>query len=77
MFNMDDLKLYVKNDEELEGLLSTLKIFRDDIGLQFSLDKSAKATFIRRRWTSASEIKLNGSTSIRELDQEVTYRYLE
>ena len=46
---MDDLKLYVKNDEELEGLLSTLKIFRDDIGLQFSLDKSAKATFIRLR----------------------------
>ena len=46
---MDDLKFYVKNDEELEGLLSTLKIFRDNIGLQFALGKSAKATFIKRR----------------------------
>ena len=33
MFYMDDLKLYAKNDKELEGLLSTVKQFSNDIGL--------------------------------------------
>ena len=39
LFYMDDLKLYAKNDKELEGLLSTVKQFSDDIGMEFGLDK--------------------------------------
>ena len=31
-FYMDNLKFYVKNDDNLEGLLSTVKRFRDGIG---------------------------------------------
>ena len=33
LFYMDDLKLYAKNDKEHEGLLSTVKQFSDDIGM--------------------------------------------
>ena len=44
--------------------------------MEFGLDKCAKATFIRGRLTSTSEVKLNEDTSIRELDQEETYKYL-
>ena len=44
LFYMDDLKLYWKNDKELEGLLSTVKQFSDDIDMYFGLDKCAKAT---------------------------------
>ena len=73
---MDGLKLYGKNDKELDGLLYTVKKFSDDIGMEFGLDRCAKATFIRGRLTSTSEIKLNEDTSIRELDQEETYKYL-
>ena len=36
---MDDLKLYGKNGEELEGFFTTLKIFSDGIGMEFGLDK--------------------------------------
>ena len=42
---VDDLKLYAKNDKELEGLLSRVKQFSDDIGMKFGLDKCAKTTF--------------------------------
>ena len=42
---MDDLKLYACNDYELEGLSKAVKAFTDDIGMEFSLDKCAKATF--------------------------------
>ena len=44
---MDDLKLYGKNGKELDGLLCTVKKFSDVIGMEFGLDKYAKATFIR------------------------------
>ena len=39
LFYMDDLKLYGKNGEELEGFFTTLKIFSDGIGMEFGLDK--------------------------------------
>ena len=32
---MDDLKVYSKNDKQLEGLLNTLWMFSDDIYMQF------------------------------------------
>lgn len=73
LFYKDDLKLYGKNNEEAEVTLSPVKIFSDDIGMEFDLDKCAKATLIGERLTSTNEIKLDGSTSIRELDQEKTY----
>ena len=73
LFYKDDLKLYGKNNEEVEVTLSPVKIFSDDIGMEFGLDKCAKATLIGERLTSTNEIKLDGSTSIRELDQEKTY----
>lgn len=71
---MDDLRLNEKNNEE--GLLSTIKIFSYDICIKFGLDKCTKATFIKRRLTSASQSKVDYSTSIRELHQQETYRYL-
>ena len=37
--------------------------------MEFGLDKCAKTTFIWKRLTSTSEIKLKEDTSIRELDQ--------
>ena len=42
LFYMDDLKLYGKNDKELDGLLRTVKKFSDDIGMEFGLDKCAR-----------------------------------
>ena len=76
LFFMDALKLYGKNNKELHGLLCTVKKFSDDIGMKFGLDKCTKPTFIRGRLTSTSGIKLNEDTTIRQLDQEETYKYL-
>ena len=36
---MDDLKFFTKNEKELESLVETVRIFDDDIGMKFSLDK--------------------------------------
>ena len=38
---MDDLKIYAKNRMELESLMNTMRIFSDDIGMEFGLQKCA------------------------------------
>ena len=73
---MDDLKFYAKNDKELEGLLSTVKEFSDDMGMEFGLDKCAKASFIKCKLTRTTAVELDIDTAVRELDQHETYKYL-
>ena len=75
LFYMDDLKLYAKNDKELEGLLSTVKKF-SNIAMEFGSDKCAKATFIKGKLTRTTAAELDIDTTIRQLDQNKTYKYL-
>ena len=49
LFYMDDLKMFAKDDHELEGLLQTVKKFSDDIDMKFELEKCAKATFLKEK----------------------------
>ena len=76
LFYMDDLKLYARDDLELEGLLQTVKSVSDDIGMEFGLDKCAKATFKRGKMINSSNIMLNDNTIIKELEQGGAYKYL-
>ena len=76
LFYMDDLKLYAKNEKEREGLLSTVKQFSHDIGMEFGLDKCAKETFIKGKLTRTTAVELGIDTTIRELDEDQTYKYL-
>ena len=76
LFYMDDLKAFAMKDEQLKKLLEIVKTFSDDIRMEFGLDKCAKATFIKGKLTKTSNIDLNQDTTIKELDQEGTYKYL-
>ena len=76
LFYMDDLKLFAKNDHDLEGLLTTVKQFSEDICMEFGLDKCAKATFIRGKISKRPSINIDIDTTIKELDPEESYKYL-
>ena len=76
LFYMDDLKLYAKNDCELEGLLKIVKGFSDDIGMEFGLEKCAKATFKKGKLVSSEHIGLDDDTIVKDLEHEKTYKYL-
>ena len=38
---MNDLKLYSKSAKALDSLIQTIRIFSEDIGMQFGIDKCA------------------------------------
>ena len=38
---MDDLKLYSTSEKALDSLIQTVRIFSEDIGMQFGIDKCA------------------------------------
>ena len=76
LFYMDDLKLYSKNDQEQVGEMKIVKQFSDDIGMEFGLEKCAKASFKKRKLASTGNIILDEDTAIEELNQEGVYKYL-
>ena len=77
LFYVDDLKLYGTSDNQLNGLISTVKKVSDDIQMEFGLDKCAKATFKRGKKVSAEGILLNNHQLIQDLDQAETFKYLD
>ena len=67
LFYMDDLKLYSKNEQEQVGELKIVKQFSDDIGMEFGLEKCAKASFMKGKLASTG----NGSITLKSLFAEV------
>ena len=39
---MDDLKLYAGNKKSLESLIQTMRVFSNDIGMEFGVEKCAE-----------------------------------
>ena len=73
---MDDLKLFAKDDDNLKGLIQTVRNFTDDTGMKFALNKCAKVTFESGKLIKSPSIKLDKNTTIKELQQEEVYTYL-
>ena len=38
---MDDLKIYAKSESQLDSLVQSLRIFSNDIGMKFGIEKCA------------------------------------
>ena len=76
LFYVDDLKLYGTSDNQLTGLINTVKNVSDDIKMELGLDKCANTSFKRGKKVSAERIPLNDNQVIQDLDQAETYMYL-
>ena len=71
---MDDLKLYAKNENEIKGLVSTVEVFSQDIGMQLSIKKCSVIIMNRRKVKSIDGIELPSGEKIRETGDG--YKYL-
>ena len=72
---MDDLKLYGKSTAELESPLNTVRIFSNDISMEFGLDKCATLAIIKGKVTETQSMNLPNNT-IKRLNLDETYKYL-
>ena len=69
LFYVVGLKLYPKDNSELEGLLSIVNRFSDDTDMEFRLSKCAKPTFKRGKLEKSDHIRLDEETAIKDLEQ--------
>ena len=72
---MDDLKLYAKNERELDSLIQTVRVFSDDIDMVFGLEKCAVLVLKRGRLTRTEGIELPDGQKMKEVDVD-GYKYL-
>lgn len=73
---MDDLKLYAGTRGGIESLLNTVRIFSEDIGMQFGLDKCATMTLRRGKLIESEGIEFENGDIIKNLGPDHKYRYL-
>ena len=73
---MDDLKLYAKNEKGLESLVQTVRIFSDDIGMKFGMDKCAILVLKRGKITKFDGISLPDGRVMKALIEGAGYKYL-
>ena len=72
---MDDLKLYGRNEKQIDTLINTVRIFSIDIGMQFGIDKCTVLVMKRGKLVLCDGIEMPDGNSIREVE-ESGYKYL-
>ena len=72
---MDDLKLCEKSTIELDSLLNTVRIFSNDISMEFGLDKCVALAIIKGKITETQGLNLPNN-NIKGLNLDETYKYL-
>ena len=73
---MDDIKLFAKNEKELETLIHAVRIYSQDMGMEFGIEKCAMLVMksVKRHMTDGMEQP--NHDKIRTLGKEKTYKYL-
>ena len=75
--NMDDIKLFTKNKKKvLETLIQAVKIYSQDIGMEFATNKCAMLIMRSGKRQMTEGIELANQDKIRTLGEKETYKYL-
>ena len=64
---MDDLKLCASNEKSLESLNQTVRVFSNDIGMEFRVEKHAVLTMKKGKMVNSDGIALQKKTSMKRL----------
>ena len=72
---MDDIKLFAKNEKELETLLHIVRIYSQDIGMEFGIEKCA-VLVMKTGKHPTDGMELPSRDKIRTLRAKETNKYL-
>ena len=73
---MDDIKLFAKNEKELETLIYAVRIYSQDIGMEFGIEKCAALVMKSGKRHLTDGMQLPNQYKIRTLRENETYRYV-
>ena len=73
---MDDIKLFAKNEKEPETLIHTVRIYSQDIGMEFGIGKCALLVMKSGKRHLTDGLELPNQDKIRTLAENETYKYL-
>ena len=73
---MDDIKLFAKNEKELETLIHAVRIYSRDIGMEFGIEKYAMLVMKSGKRHMTDGMELPSHDKIRTFEENETYKYL-
>ena len=66
---MDDLKLYSRNEKGLHSLLQKMRVFCEDIGMEFGIEKCALLVIEKGKIVKSVGIELTDGKVIKSLQE--------
>ena len=73
---MDDLKLYSRSEKVLDSLVQTARVFSEDIGMEFGIEKRAMLVMEKGKIVKSVSIELPDGKVIKSLQEGESYKYL-
>ena len=73
---IDDIKLFAKNEKELETPILAVRVYSQDIGMEFSIEKCTMLVMKSGKWHMTDGMELPNHDKIRTLGENETYKYL-
>ena len=73
---MDEIELFAKNVKELETLIQAVRIYSQDMGMGFGIEKCAMLVMKIGKRHMTDEMKLPNHDKIRMLEENETYKWL-
>ena len=74
---MDDVKLFAKNEKELEALIHAVRMYSQNKGMEFGIEKYAMLVMKSGKRHLTDEIELSNQHKIRMFGEKETYKCLE
>ena len=74
--NMNDIKLFTKNEKELETLIQIVIIYSQDRGIEFGIEKCHMLAMKSGKWHLMEGVKIQNHVIIRTLGEKETYEFL-
>ena len=73
---MDDIKLFAKNEKELETLIHAVRKYSQDIGIEFGIEICAMSVMKSGKRHMTDGMELPNQYRIRTLGENETYKYM-
>ena len=74
---MDDIKIFAKNEKELETLIHIVRIYSPDKGMEFGIEKCSMPVMKSGKRQRTDGIELPNQDKIRTLGENETYKSWE